>query len=483
MELNDYIRLLRRNWVLIVSLALLGLAAGTASSYLIKPTYTAHTQLFVAIQNTGSVQELQTGNSFTQARVQSYVEVVTTPIVLAPVIEELGLGLTPSQLAEQITAENGLETVIITIGVDADTPAQAADIAEAVGQSLIETVEELESPSTGTTSPVNLSVVTPATPPSEPSAPNIKLSVALGFLVGLAIGVGAATLRTALDNKVRGEADLRIVTDAPFLGGIASDKDATKKPLITQIGAQSPRAESFRHLRTNMQFANIGGELSAIMVTSSVPGEGKSTTAINLAIALAQAGQSVALVDADLRRPMVGQYLGLERSAGLTTALVGKADLDDLLQPWGEDELYVLTSGLIPPNPSELLGSAPMSQLIRGLEKRFDAVVIDAPPLLPVTDSAVLSQHVGGVIMVVDSQKTTRADLEKSLSTLAMVDAHLLGTVLNKLPTRGPDARAYSYYTYESHPAAPAHSAAPAENSRRSAKAGGSRNDEVARSL
>lgn len=449
MELKDYLGIVRRSWILIVSITLVGLLAGAAASYLVKPTYTAETQLFVAIQNSGTVQELQQGNTFSQARVQSYVKTVATPVVLQPAIDSLGLDMTAAQLAGRIKASTDLNTVLITISVTDGSPVQAAAIAQAVSSSLIKAVDTLERPDTSSPSPVKLSIITPAAAPAAPSSPNIKLNLALGFLVGLALGLGAAVLRNTLDNRIRGESDLRRVTDAPILGGIAFDQDAVKKPLITQVANQSPRAESFRQLRTNMQFANISQKTGAVLVTSSLPGEGKSTTAANLAIALAQAGQTVALVDADLRRPMVGEYLGLESNAGLTTALVGSAELTDLMQPWGDDELYVLTSGQIPPNPSELLGSDEMLQLVRKLETSFDAVIIDAPPLLPVTDATVLSQHVGGVIVVIGSQKVKQADVHKSLAALHMVDANVIGVVLNRLPSKGPDAYAYSYYSHE----------------------------------
>jgi capsular exopolysaccharide synthesis family protein len=143
---------------------------------------------------------------------------------------------------------------------------------------------------------------------------------------------------------------------------------------------------------------------------------------------------------------MVNDYLGIDRSVGLTTALVGAADVNDLLQPWGNDNLYVLASGQIPPNPSELLGSEEMKSLVSRLEEVFDAVVIDAPPLLPVTDAAVLSQFVGGVVMVASAQKIRQHELEKSLHALDMVGANVLGVVLNRLPAKGPDAYTYGYY-------------------------------------
>ena len=456
MDLSDYLRILRRNWILIVAAALAGLLLAGVVSVLTKPTYTAQTQLFVAIQSSGSVQELQQGNTFSQARVQSYVKTVKAPAVLQPVIDTLGLSMTADQLAAEVTATTEPSTVLINIAVTNGSSVQAAAIAQEVANSLIKVVDSLESPKNGGTSPVSLSVIKPAVAPPAPSAPSTRFNLILGLVLGLGAGAAVAALRTTLDNRIRGEADLRRVTDVPLLGGISFDQDATRKPLLTQAAPQSPRAESFRQLRTNFQFANVSRKAKTVLVTSSLPGEGKSTTAANLAIAMAQAGQSVCLIDADLRRPMINEYLGLDRSAGLTTTLVGAADVDDLLQPWGEDNLYVLTSGQIPPNPSELLGSPEMQQLLQKLEFTFDSVILDAPPLLPVTDAAVLSQHVGGVVVVVGSQKLRLQDLQKSMGALEMVGANVLGVVLNRLPVKGPDAYSYSYYSHDAPPEAAA---------------------------
>lgn len=451
MELSDYLRVLRRNWKTIVACTTLGLMIAAAVSMVVMPTYTAKTQLFVAIQSSGSVADLQQGNTFSQARVQSYVETVGTPVVLQPVIDSLGLSLTSAQLSRNVEASADLKTVIITIRADDASPIQAAAVAQEVARSLIKAVDELESPTESGSSPVKMSVVTPASAPTERSTPNTHLNLALGLIIGLALGIGAAVVRATLDTKVRGEVELRRVTEAPILGGISFDGDATRKPLLTQVAPQSPRAESFRQIRTNLQFAHVTHNTTkAVLVTSSLPGEGKTTTATNLAIAMAESGQSVILVDADLRRPRVDEYLGLERNVGLTTVLIGMADVNDVLQPWGEHNLYVMTSGQIPPNPSELLGSNSMKDLILGLESAFDAVIIDAPPMLPVTDAAVLAQQVGGVVLVVGSSKVKLQNVQKSLSALAMVDADLLGVVMNLLPSKGPDAYAYSYKSYDS---------------------------------
>ncbi|MFJ7748565.1 polysaccharide biosynthesis tyrosine autokinase [Arthrobacter sp. NPDC097144] len=450
MEIREYLRILRRNWLLTVGCVLIAVLTAALVSLIAKPTYTATTQLFVSIQNSGSVSELQQGNTFTQARVQSYVKTAKTPAVLQPVIDELGLDVSPAGLAEKVQASADLNTVLITVTASAASPVDAASLAQATGDSLVRVVGDLEGTSQGGASPVKLSVITPAIAPSEPASPNVKLNLAAGVFVGLILGLALTLLRSILDQRVRNESDLRKVTDAPLLGGISYDKDAETKPLLTQVAAQSPRAESFRQIRTNLQFAQVNRKSNSVLVTSSLPAEGKSTTATNLAIALAQAGQSVVLVDADLRRPRVDDYLGLERAAGLTTALIGQASVDDLLQPWGDNGLQVLTSGQVPPNPSELLGSTAMKDLLTHLESVFDVVVIDASPLLPVTDSAVLAQQVGGVVVVVGSNKLKTTELTRSLAALKLVDAEILGVVFNLIPTKGPDSYGYSYYSYAS---------------------------------
>lgn len=435
--------------MLVVALALIGVLAGGAASILMTPSYTAKTQLFVAIQNSGSVLELQQGNSFSQARVQSYVKTVQSPIVLQPAIDELGLSTTAEELASRVAATNDLNTVLIDISVRDRSPVQAAALAQAIAGSLIKAVDALEKPKGGGASPISLSVITPAKASGSPSSPNSRFNVLLGLSVGLVLGLAAAILRSTFDHRIRGEADLRAVTDAPLLGGLTFSADADKRPLLTQAKPQSPRAESFRQLRTNLQFANVARRSKSVMITSSLPGEGKSTTATNLAISLAQSGQRVCLVDADLRRPMINEYLGLDRNVGLTTALVERIDVMELLQQWGEDDLFVLTSGQIPPNPSELLGTSEVALIFNRLEDAFDIVIIDTPPVLPVTDAAVISQHIGGVIVVVGVMSAKRNDLQRSFAGLALVEAEVLGVVLNRLPSRGADAYSYSYGAYE----------------------------------
>ncbi|MDX6212189.1 MAG: tyrosine-protein kinase, partial [Frankiales bacterium] len=191
-----------------------------------------------------------------------------------------------------------------------------------------------------------------------------------------------------------------------------------------------------------------------IVITSSIPQEGKSTTTANLAITLAQAGLKVVLVEADLRRPKLMQYLGVEGAVGLTSVLIGRVTLDDALQPWGNGSLMVLPSGPTPPNPSELLGSQGMAELIASLEQQADIVLVDAPPLLPVTDAAVLAKICDGALLIVRHGTTTREQVTRAAESLRVVDAHLIGNVLNMAPAKGPDAYGYGYaYRYTSAPA------------------------------
>ncbi len=450
MDLRDYGRILRKRWLSIVLCMLLGGAAAVGVSALQTPVYEAQTQLFVSAQSSSSnLADAAQGGIFTQQRVKSYAQIVTSPDVLQPVIDRLGLTMTPDKLANQITASAPLDTVLINVAVDDTSAQRAMDIANAVSTEFTSQVLILETPVGGGDSPVKVTVVKQADKPLVPVSPRTKVNLALGLLLGLAVGIGIAVFRETLDTTIKRIDDLARVTGAGALGMIAFDSDAAKHPLITAIDPSSTRSESFRTLRTNLQFVDIDRPPRTVVITSAVAGEGKSTTACNLAITLAQAGIRVALVESDLRRPKIAEYLGVEGSVGLTSVLIGRASLDDALQTWGRCGLAVLASGPIPPNPSELLGSGHMVALLRQLQQRFDVVIIDAPPLLPVTDAAVLSRICDGAVLVVRYGKTRREQLERTAQALHTVDARILGTVMNMAPTKGPDAYAYGYgYSY-----------------------------------
>lgn len=450
MSLQDYLRVLRKRWRLILVCLVLAVGGAVAAIVTTTPTYTAFAQLFVSTPNTaGSISTAYSGSLFTQSQVLSYADIISSPEVVAPVIRSLGLPYTIQGLARHISASVPLNTVLINVEVTDTNAARAAAIADSVSAEFITVVGHLEAPTTGGPSPVRVSVVENAAIPTAPTSPKKKLDLGLGILVGLAIGVSGAVLRESLDTTIKGVEDLVGASGAPTLGVIGFDPTAAKQPLAVAANPHGPRAEAYRQLRTNLQFVEVDQRPRSLVIASCVPAEGKSVTACNLGLAFAQAGLRVLLVDADLRKPKVAAYLGLEGGVGLTTVLTQRAALDQVVQPWGNGLLQVLASGEVPPNPSELLASRAMATLLQTLEQTYEMVLIDVPPLLPVTDAAVVAASAGGALLVVQHGLTRRDQVEQAVAALQPVNARLLGTVLNMAPTKGPGTYQYGYtYAY-----------------------------------
>jgi len=445
-ELQDYLAVVRKRWLSILLVTLVTVGAAVAATLLTEPTYTARAQVYVSVRNAGTTSDLLQGSNYTQRQVKSYTDIATTPRVLVPVIEQLDLATTPDALARAIAADSPLDTSLINIRASDPDPQVASDIANAVADSLAEQVADLERPDEGP-SPVQISTVRTATAPPEPSSPDATRNVALGLLLGLALGFGLAVLRQVLDTRVRTPDDVRALTDSSVMTVLTEDPDVASHRLVVRDRPHGPHAEAFRRLRTNLQFLDIAETLETIVVTSSVPGEGKSTVAANLALTLAEAGSRVALVDADLRRPSVAEYLGIEGRVGLTTVLIGQASLDDVMQPWAGGALHVLPSGQVPPNPSEMIGSRAMAWVLAELAKRYDVVIVDTPPLLPVTDAAILARMTGGALVVAGGRTLHRQQLMEALGSLEAVGARALGIVVNHVKAAQSDA--YSYYGHD----------------------------------
>ena len=444
MTFRGYLSLLRARWLTVVAATLVGAAAAGADIFLMTPQYEARTESFIALkQGANESNTAYQGGLFSQDRIKSYAEVVTSPAVTATVVERLKLPLTPDQLAGKIRAVPKSDTVLISITVRDPSAIHARDLANAVSRRFAEVVADLEAPSGTGGSLVKVSVIRSAAVPQSPVSPRIPLTIALGVVTGLLLGVGLAVALDAFDTTIKSTADLLGASGIPNLGDIGFDREAPDAPLVVASQPGAPRAEAYRSLRTNLRFIEVDVPPRVVVVTSSVAGEGKSTTACNLAITLAHSGEHVVLVEGDLRRPRIGDYLGLESAVGLTDVLARRSPLDDVLQSWGGTTLSVLASGQLPPNPSELLGSAQMAELLAELRNRADYVIVDAPPLLPVTDAAVLAHGCDGAILVVRYGRTNRDQLRRAVSTLSTVGARALGTVMSMSPA--PDAKAYAY--------------------------------------
>lgn len=456
MTLRSYLQILRKRWPLIVIISLLGILAAISLTIITPNTYSAQASAFVTITSTGTESNsLYQNSQFALQRVKSYPQVISSPDVLQPVIDELQLDLSVQDLQETVTADNPPDTVLLNITAQSGSPIQAQLIANSAAQHLGTVIEQLETSRAGGTAPVKVSTAVPANLPQSPVSPRRSLNLALGLLIGLALGIGAAVIREGQDTTIKGD-DLQDLTGTAPLGVIGFDPYAGKKPLIA-LQSQSVGVEAFRTMRTNLQFVDVDNPPRQLVITSAIADEGKTTTACNLAITLAESALRVCLVEADLRRPKVSSYLGIDGSVGLTNVLAGQFPLHDVLVPWRRGLLTVLPAGTTPPDPSQLLGSKNMTILLDELRDKFDFVIIDAPPLLPVTDAAVLARATDGALFVSRYGHTRRELVTKALEDLETVNARLIGTVLTFVPPKGNRyGHAYGYgYTSDERPARP----------------------------
>lgn len=442
MELPDILRSARRNWPVLTLATLVGLGAGTAINLAQTPEYQSTAKAFVSTGSATSVSDLSQVGTFSQQAVKSYADLATTSYVLAGVIHLLHLPYSPQELAAKVTATAPTDEVVLEVSATDSSPAVAADIANAVTQRLSMAVAQL-TPNTGTTAAIRLTQIEAASPATTPILPKIPFNIGLGILFGLVAGIFAVALREKLDTRVRTIADVETITDRPVLGAVSFDPNTPVRPVALRDPATPRRAEEYRSLRANLQFLRLDDRSRSFVVTSSVAGEGKSTTAINLATAMADAGQPVILVDADLRDPQVANYLGIDGGLGLTDVLIGAASLDAATQAWGDGSLMVLPAGRPAPNPNELMQSKAMMELIETLTLRHGTVIFDAPPLLPVSDAAILARRAGGALLVCAANRVRAPQARAALASLRHIDAHILGVIVTMVSQGGSGGYGY----------------------------------------
>jgi tyrosine-protein kinase Etk/Wzc len=316
----------------------------------------------------------------------------------------------------------------------------------------------------------NIQIIDRARPSKRPIKPNKTRNIIMGIIVGLGLGMGITLTIEFLDTTLKNPDEIEKLTRLSVVGAIprikASD-DAkgrkTRNPsgnsairqiesrLITHFAPKSPVAEAYRTLRTNIQFVSPDQPIKTIMTTSSNPKEGKSTTIANLAIALAQMDTKVVLLDTDFRRPIVHSLFSVKREPGLTSVLLEQKQIEEVIHKTEVENLYVIPCGVIPPNPSELLGSNRMKEIIGRLKEMFDLVLFDSPPIIAVTDAAVLGSEVDGVVLVVQEGKTRRQDVQKAQDLLENVKARIIGVVLNIIDIQRKYGYYYYYYYYYYH--------------------------------
>jgi len=313
-----------------------------------------------------------------------------------------------------------------------DTSARRSQlVANAVSAQLVKVIEELETPTSGA-APVTVTVVSSATLPSAPVSPKPVVNLTIGLLVGSGVGFGLALWRSRQDSSIRNVGESEGEVSLPTLASIPTEPGDGQN-VVTGGSPQSPGAEAYRQLRTNLRATAGGNGNRSLLVTSAVGGEGKTTTVCGLAIAMAHANLKVALVEADMRRPSFSRYLHLESGPGLADVLSGDATLEAACREWSTDRktILVITAGSMTTNPSELLDTDRMQAVIDSLERWVDVVIMDAPPVLPVTDASVIAPMVGAVVVVVAAERTGRDEVRRGIRSLGTVKANVIGVVLN----------------------------------------------------
>lgn len=457
----DFVTMLRRRWIVIAVVALLGAGAAFGVARSTQPLYRSTTSSFVSLTQGSSVAELVQGSTYTQNLVQSFTQLATMPAVLDPVIEELGFSMSARALGRTVTATTPLDTMFIEITAVSPDPATAAATADAVAASLARQVAEI-TPGSAKGPMVRLTVVAPAAQPNVPFTPNTKRMVVLGGAGGLGLGVLGVLALSMFDTRVRRTADLPSRPDAVVLGVVPRDRDARKGRPAIVADPDGHVAESYRRVQTNLQFISAASRVRSFVVSSSIAGEGRTTVAINVAAALAEKGSRVLLVDADLRSPSLAEHAGLDHHDGLTTILVGAAELRDVVRPWGPEGLDLVVAGDLPPNPAQLIDSPAMQSFLDEALAVYDVVVLDAPPLLPLTDAAVLARHTDGLLLVAGASHVRRTQVATAVAMLDTIDATCLGIVLNGATSleSGTRNRAAAARAARTRPAAPAPSRA-----------------------
>ena len=440
-ELSGYLAVVRRWWwLLIAGAAIAGLAAFLVTRTM-TPTYSASATLLVDLtQQPGTVvyNDILASERLTK----TYRELITQRPVLEGVLSKGEFPeLTVADLRKQLDVSITRETQLLKVSATDEDPDQAARLANAVATTFVAQQNLLSVTRSGT-----VSIVESAERLNSPVSPNLRLNVLLAVAVGFMLAGGLALVLEYLDDTVKTPDDVRAVAGLPILGEVGRWRSRKNEIHLVKRGVRAAEREAYGMLRTNVRFSTLGKSMQVLLITSANASEGKSTTAANLAAAVAETGKKVALVDADLRRPSLHRAFGLENHTGLTTALLKDTPaLGDVFRPAPYASLLLMTSGPLPPNPAELLDWEGFDILLERLKRDVDLVVLDSPPVLAVADARILAAKADATILVIDSGRTRAGAVRKALQALTTANATVLGVVLNKVRKSG---RSYDYYDY-----------------------------------
>ena len=436
MQLSVYLRILRRRTFSIVLSAACGLVGAAFATSQETKVYRTGTQLIVSAAAPGSVGDT-TLLPVAAEQAQALAQIARTRPALdaADRAAEVSAGVT----AVVALAEEG--SPFLNIEVTGNDPVIVAKVANRFVSTLTSVQLQLKQVDPGNRA--TLSVVQQAPVNLVPVAPRPKRNLAVGLALGLELGIAVAFVRESLDNRFRDSAQIEHITGLPLLGSIPIEIESERLPAHTQ--PQSARAEAYRRVRTNLQFTDVAHLPKIVLVTSSNPGDGKTSLACNLAVTCALAGERVVIADADLRKPNVAAYFAIAESPGLSTLLSGATSVG-IVRLVLDDLLAVIPSGPVPPNPSELLGAARMREVLAQLAVDYDRVIVDGPPVLAVADAVKLASLVSAVLVVVRMDRTTVDDVKRTRTGLELAQARVLGIVANGVTPAFDQAYGYGSY-------------------------------------
>lgn len=430
MEFSDYVNTIRRHAAAIIALVLIGACVGFLYSRTSPALYMADSSVFVSTNRGENTSDLVQGSVYTQNLMQSYAKLAVTPSVLGPVIDKLDLDLTEAQLEQKVSADAPLNTVIIVVTVTDESPVQAAAIANAVTEGMSKVAQELSPKKADGTPGISLSQVGRATPPANPYAPNTNLLVVAGAGLSLLLALGLVVVRHLMERRIHSVTDLKAATPVPILGQLpALSRRAMRGP-----GRMGVSKDAFLRLADRVTNASESKPLRSVVVTSAGDSDGKTHTAIKLALAAAEFHGRVLLVDAHLRSPEVAGLIGLPQEAGLSDALEYDMPIEDVIVSW--QGIWVLPAGTVSTNSTRLLNSPDMAEVFLELIRGFDFIVCDSAPVLGVADSLPLTRLTDGSVIIARVGRTKRAQLVGAVDTVGAAGGQLTGIVLNGVRQR-----------------------------------------------
>jgi len=453
MELRQYLVVLQRRWWVLLAGTLLAASGGYLVSKQLPPIYQAQSTLILNLATQSAAPTYQDVTT-SQALTKTYAQVITARSTLEEAAARLGGGVTASAL-RNVSGTDVPLTELLKVSFESRDPRFAAGVVNTVSEVFAERVRTAQLGQTGDQQPANpppnglntIFILDRASVPRFPVSPSIPLNTALAGIAGLILATAVVLVLEYLDDTVQGLEELGSL-ELNLMGTVHRVQTRGVAPnVLLGDNSQGAFAERYRQLRTNLEFAGIETAIKTLIITSCRLGEGKTTTACNLAVMLARAGQKVILVDADLRRPSVHTFFNMDNQCGLTTGLfAAPAAVEGLLHAGPSENLRILTSGPLPPNPSELLSSKRMSRLIIELRDLADIVVFDTPPTVSVADTSVLAARVDAVLLVVDAGRTRASTLRFTVDVLGRSRVRLLGAVLNKVKRHGGRGNDDFYY-------------------------------------